>query len=156
MYRKCIRVLHSSSRGEPKSFSCLLGPSNSDWKLKIFILAIRLPNRLQCINLDNYFTVLLLQDSGTKLSSIITPVDQGDEKFLKILIWLNTLRPEQNDRHFRSRLFQIKIWNENDCIFVPTFLKYASKCPIFNKPTLVQIMARRQTGDKVLYERMVV
>ena len=40
--------------------------------------------------------------------------------------------------------------NENDRIPIQISLKIVSSSPIDNKPALVQVMARRRTGDKPL------
>ena len=44
--------------------------------------------------------------------------------------------------------------NENDRIPIQISLKFVSRSPIDNKPTLVQVMAWRRTGDKPLFEPM--
>ena len=44
--------------------------------------------------------------------------------------------------------------NENFFILIRISLKFVPKGPIDNKAALVQVMARRQTGDKPLPELM--
>ena len=52
-------------------------------------------------------------------------------------------------------IFNCIIFNENCCILIKMLLKYIRKGPIDNIPAIVQIMARRQTGDKPLSEPMI-
>ena len=42
--------------------------------------------------------------------------------------------------------------NENDGILIQISLKFVPRSPIDNAPALVQVMARRRTGDKPLPE----
>ena len=66
------------------------------------------------------------------------------------MIWLNTLRPRQNGRHFADFFL-----NENVIISVKISLKFVPEGPINNIPALVQIMAwRRPPSDKPLSEPM--
>ena len=44
--------------------------------------------------------------------------------------------------------------NENARILVQISLKFVPRGPIYNKPTMVQVMAWCQTGDKPLPEPM--
>ena len=69
---------------------------------------------------------------------------------------LNTLRPGQNGRHFVDDTFKRIFLNENVRISIKISLKFASKGPINNIPTLVQIMAWRRPGGKPLSEPMMV
>ena len=68
----------------------------------------------------------------------------------------NTLRPRQNGRHFPDDIFKCIFLNENVWISIKISLKFVPKVPINNIPALVQIMAWRQSGDKPLYEPMMV
>ena len=54
-------------------------------------------------------------------------------------------------RHFRVIFF-----NESFCILIKFSLKYVRKGSFDNKPTFVQIMAWRQSGDKPLSDPMVI
>ena len=65
----------------------------------------------------------------------------------------NSLRPRQYVCHFADAIFKYFFFNENWYILIQISLKYVHKGSI-NKPSLVQIMARRQTGDKPLSELM--
>ena len=71
-------------------------------------------------------------------------------------ILMNTLRPRQNGRRFAYDTFQRIFLNENVRISIEISLKFVPKGPINNNPALVQIMARRRSGDKPLSEPMLV
>ena len=64
---------------------------------------------------------------------------------------INTLRPRQNGRHFADDIFKCIFLNENVKISVKISLKSVPMGPINNIPALVQIMAWRRPGDKVLW-----
>ena len=68
----------------------------------------------------------------------------------------NTLRPRQNGRHFADDTFTRIFVNENVTILIEITLKFVPKGPINNIPSLVQIMAWRRPGDKLLSEPMMV
>ena len=51
-----------------------------------------------------------------------------------------TMRPRQNCRHFTDDILNFIVLEE-DCSYIQISLKIVSKGPIYNKPTLVQIMA---------------
>ena len=69
---------------------------------------------------------------------------------------VNTLRPRQNGRHFIDNIFNCIFWNESIWILIKISLKFVPKGPISNIPALVQIMAWRRLGDKLLSEPMMV
>ena len=69
---------------------------------------------------------------------------------------INTLRPEQDGRHFTDDIFTCIFFNENGCILIKFSLKYVRKGSIDNNPALVQIMAWRRSGDKPLSEPMMI
>ena len=69
---------------------------------------------------------------------------------------LNTLRPGQNGRHFPDDIFKCIFCNENVSIPIKIPLKFVPKGPINNIPALVQIMDWRRSGDKPLFEPMMV
>ena len=71
-------------------------------------------------------------------------------------LWVNTLRPRQNCRHFPDNIFKCIFLNENILISITISLKFIPKGAINNIPALGQIMAWRQPGDKPLYEPMVI
>ena len=70
--------------------------------------------------------------------------------------WVNTLRPRQNGRHFADDTFKLIFINENVRISIKISLKFVPWGPINNISALVQIMARRRSGDKPLSETMMV
>ena len=69
---------------------------------------------------------------------------------------IKTLRPRRNEQHFADDIFKRIFFNENVWILIKISLKFVPKCPIYNIPALVQIMAWRRPGDKPLFEPMVV
>ena len=71
-------------------------------------------------------------------------------------LWLNTLRPSQNARHFADDIFKCIFLNINVWISLKISLKFVPKFPIDNIPALVQIMAWRWPGAKPLPEPMMV
>ena len=69
---------------------------------------------------------------------------------------VNTLRLRQDGRRFADDTFKRIFLNENIRISIKISLKFVTKSPINNIPALIQIMAWRRSGDKPLYEPMVV
>ena len=69
---------------------------------------------------------------------------------------INTLRPRQNGRHFADDMFKCIFLNGNVRISIKISLKFLPKDPINSIPSLVQIMAWRQPGNKPLSEPMMV
>ena len=69
---------------------------------------------------------------------------------------VNTLRPRQNGRHFPDDILKWVFLNENVWISIAISLKFVPKGQINNIPALVQIMAWRRPGDKLLSEPMMV
>ena len=73
-----------------------------------------------------------------------------------INIVFNTLRPRQNGRHFPGDIFKCIFLNENAWIAIKISLKFVPKGPINKSLALVQIMAWRRWGDKLLSEPLMV
>ena len=74
-----------------------------------------------------------------------------------MFIWLsNTLKPRQNGRHFVDDIFNCIFLNENVWILIKISLKFVPKGSINNIPALVQIMAWRRPGSKLLSKPMMV
>ena len=71
-------------------------------------------------------------------------------------IFINTLRPRQNGRHFPDDIFKCIFLNENVWISIKISLKFVPGGPNNNFPALVQIMAWRRPGDKPWSELMMV
>ena len=67
---------------------------------------------------------------------------------------INSLRLKQNKRHFADDVFKCNFLNENVWILTKISLQFVPKGPFNNIPALVQIMARRWTGDRPLSEPM--
>ena len=65
---------------------------------------------------------------------------------------LNSSPPRQNRRQFGRRLSKMHFLEWKFCILIKISLKSVSKGPIDNNPTLVQIVAWCQIGDKPLSE----
>ena len=80
--------------------------------------------------------------------------DNTTKKF--ILVMINTLRPRQNGRHFADDIFRRISFNENVWILIKVSPKFVPKGPINKIPVLFQIMAWRRSGDKPLFEPMMV
>ena len=59
---------------------------------------------------------------------------------------LNSSPPGQNGRHSASDIFKYIFLTEN-LFFIQISLKFVPKHPIDNTSALVQVMARRRTGD---------
>ena len=53
-----------------------------------------------------------------------------------------------------DNIFKSIFLNENDRILIQISLKFVPRSPIDNKPTLVEVMDWRGTGDKPLPEPM--
>ena len=66
------------------------------------------------------------------------------------------MRPRQDGRHFPDDNFKCIFLNEDVWIMIKISLNFVSKDPINNIPALVQIMAWRRPGDKLLSEPMMV
>ena len=74
---------------------------------------------------------------------------------LRYNLWINTLRPRQKS-HFADDTFNRIFVNENVRISLKFSLNFVAKGPINNIPALVQIMAWRRPGDKLLSEPVMV
>ena len=71
-------------------------------------------------------------------------------------LWVNTPRPRQNGRRFAGDTFKRTFLTEKFVILNTISLKFVPKGPINDIPALVQIMAWRRPGDKLLSEPMAV
>ena len=69
-------------------------------------------------------------------------------------MFINTLRLRQNGCHFTDDIFKCIFLNENVWILIKISLNCIPKGRINNIPSLVQIMAWHQWGDKPLSESM--
>ena len=95
-------------------------------------------------------------DSICKRAVCISVVANALELCLYCIKPINTLRPRQNGCHFTDNIFKGIFLNENVWILIKFSLQFVPKGPIYNIPTLVQIMAWRRPGDKPSSEPMVV
>ena len=96
-------------------------------------------------------------DRGDKSTLALTYVHSGNTILGDVsYVFVNTLRPRQNGRHFPDDIFKWIFLNENVWISINISLKFVPKGPINNNPTLVQVMAWRRPGDKPLSEPMMV
>ena len=66
------------------------------------------------------------------------------------------MRPGRNGRHSADDLFQYIFLNEYIRISIKISLKFVSKPPINNIPSMIQIQAWHRPGDKPFYEPMMV
>ena len=76
--------------------------------------------------------------------------------FISFHTILNTLGPRQNGRHFADDVFKCNVLNENVWIPIKISLKFVPDVRNNNIPSAVQMMAWRRTGDKPLFEPMMV
>ena len=67
---------------------------------------------------------------------------------------INTLRLRQDGRYLADNIFKCIFLNENVWISNKISLTFVPEVPIYHKPSLIQIMAWRLTGDKPLSESM--
>ena len=74
----------------------------------------------------------------------------------RVGLYLNTLRPRKHGRHFPGDIFICIFLNEYIYTSTKFSLKFIPKGPIYNIPSLVQIMAWRRSADKPLSEPMMV
>ena len=75
---------------------------------------------------------------------------------IESILWMiNSSPPGQNGRHLADDIFKCIFLNENLLILIKISLKFIPNGPIYNIPTLVQIMAWRRPGDKSLSVPMV-
>ena len=75
---------------------------------------------------------------------------------LLLIYEVNTLRQRQNGCHFPNNILKWIFLNENVSVLIIISSKFVSRGPINNIPTLVQVMAQCQPGDKPLSEPMMV
>ena len=66
------------------------------------------------------------------------------------LLWFNTMKPRDNDRHFADDISKCIFLNENVWIPMDISLKFVPMGHINNIPSLAQIMACRLVGTKPL------
>ena len=71
-------------------------------------------------------------------------------------VQFNTFRPRQHGGRFEDDTFKCIFLNENVIISIEISLKFVPKGPINNIPSLVQITAWHQPGDKPSSEAMIV
>ena len=71
-------------------------------------------------------------------------------------LFVNTLRPRQNSRHFTDGIFKCIFLNETILIAIKISLKFILKSPVNNIAALVQIMAWHLPGDKPWSESMMI
>ena len=94
---------------------------------------------------------------GSQLTTRLKWVEYGVHIIHVLNFWcLNTLRPIQNGQHFTDDTFKCVFLNENIRILINILLKFVPYGPLNNIPSLVQIMAWHQPGDKPLSETMMV
>ena len=72
------------------------------------------------------------------------------------MILVNSSLPSQNGRDFAEDIFRCIFMNDKFWILIRISLNFDSKGPIDNNLELVQIMAWCRTGDKPLYQPMLI
>ena len=81
---------------------------------------------------------------------------QVPSKLTYWVLFVNTLRPRQNGRHFAGDTFKRLFLNENIRISIKISVKVVPNGPINNIPASIQIMVWRRPGGKPLSEPMMV
>ena len=119
----------------------------------LLIVSIHNPSTQFC-----YFELLVPHDYGyMKQTSLDTIMFQKEcircNCFSNRSLNCNTLRPRQNGRHYPDDIFKCIFLNQNCCILMKISLKFVPHGPINNIPALVQIMALRRSGDKLLPDK---
>ena len=71
-------------------------------------------------------------------------------------ILINILRLRQNGRHFADEIFKCIFWNKTLWNWNDISMKCVPQGIIYNRSSLIQIMALYRTGDKPLFEHMIV
>ena len=89
-----------------------------------------------------------------KAASPLTP--QISLQLVSRLLALNTLRLRQNGYHFPDDIFRCIFLKENLWISIKISLKFIPTGAINNISALVQIIAWRRPGDKLLSEPMMI
>ena len=89
------------------------------------------------------------------ITSLITKNLLFTVSLTSFYIFFNILRLRQNGRHLADNLFKCIFLNENMWIWIKISLKFGPKGPINHIPSLVQIMASCQPGDKPSSEMMI-
>ena len=64
------------------------------------------------------------------------------------------MRLKRSGRHFVDNNFKCILLNENICILIQVSFRFVPDPPIYNKPSMVQIMALYRKGRKPLFEAM--
>ena len=72
----------------------------------------------------------------------------GFPTYISRFCYFNTLKPEQNGRHFAGDIFKCIFFNEDVWISIKISRKFVAKGPINEKLTLIQVMAQCSAGDE--------
>ena len=83
-------------------------------------------------------------------------VDVISSWFKKIFVNINTLRPTQNDRCFADEVLEYNLLKGHVWISPKISLKFVPKGQMNNIPALVHVMPWHQSGDRPLYEPVMV
>ena len=115
----------------------------------------------QSINQSMCECVLLVQKCRGLFTNLVHCISKirawiSNYSMLVQLIYVNTLRPRQDGRHFPDDIFKWNFLNENAWISIEISLTFVPRGPINNIPALVQIMAWRRPGDKPLSEPIMI
>ena len=120
------------------------------------------PGRRQAIIWSNA-EILLHWTLGTNFSEILSEIDTFSFKQMRLKMSSGKWRPyclktkmaailshDKKAAIFPDNIFEWIFWNENVWISINISLKFVPRGPINNIPTLLQVMAWRQPGDKPL------
>ena len=111
-------------------------------------------SRHQCVN---WFHCTKCEDFALKIASgMCQKVHGRHDRHLRSRIVVNILRPRQNWRHFADDIFKCVFLNENVWFPINISLKFVPRGQINKIPALVQTIAWRRPGDKLLSEPMMV
>ena len=104
----------------------------------------------------SYMILMCLYCSWNYVVGVLCVQDRKFQDFMNryLLIHFNTLVTETNCHHFADDIFKCIFLNKNIWISLKISLKFVPKVRINNIPSLVQIMAWSQPGDKTLFEPM--
>ena len=116
---------------------------NLNWKTKFVYGAVSSSQLLEVSGQTSLFLLMITFLLGTFLFQC---------KYQQAIF--NILRPRQNGRHFAEDTLKCIFVNENARILIEISLTFVPKGPINIIPTLVQILAWPQLGDKPLSQPM--
>ena len=76
---------------------------------------------------------------------------RSKSRFEPLIVYVNTLKPRQNGRHFPDDIFKCIFLKIDLWISVKISLKFVTTGPINNIPLLVQIIACRRSWQAIIW-----